>query len=187
MRIIAGKNRGTKLYTLDGDDITRPTLDRVKESLFNIIMQYLEGSNVLDLFAGSGALGLEALSRGANEVTFCDNSIKAINVIKNNIEKTRQEEKARVLYKDFVKAILNLKDENKKFDIIFLDPPYKTDYIIKAIEMIIEEDLLSDKGIIIAETDEKSRIIKELENKDISIYDIRKYGRIDIIFLKRKG
>ena len=114
MRIIAGKNRGTKLYTLDGDDITRPTLDRVKESLFNIIMQYLEGSNVLDLFAGSGALGLEALSRGANEVTFCDNSIKAINVIKNNIEKTRQEEKARVLYKDFVKAILNLKDENIK-------------------------------------------------------------------------
>jgi 16S rRNA (guanine(966)-N(2))-methyltransferase RsmD len=187
MRIIAGKNRGTKLYTLDGDDITRPTLDRVKESLFNIISGYLEESNVLDLFAGSGALGLEALSRGASEVVFCDNSSKAINIIKNNIEKTKQKEKTKVLYKDFAKAILNLKNENKKFDIIFLDPPYKTDYIVKAIEMIIEGSLLSENGIIIAETDEKDRILKELENKDVMIYDIRKYGRIDIIFLKRKG
>ena len=142
MRIIAGKNRGTKLYTLDGDDITRPTLDRVKESLFNIIMPYIENSNILDLFAGSGALGLESLSRGAGKVTFCDNSSKAINVIKNNINKTKLEKKTQVLHKDFSKAIIDLKNQKNKFDIIFLDPPYKTDYIIKAIEMIIEEDLL---------------------------------------------
>ena len=187
MRIIAGKNRGTKLYTLDGDDITRPTLDRVKESLFNIIMKYLNDSNVLDLFAGSGALGLEALSRGAKNAVFCDNSRKAINVIKNNIAKTKLEEKTQVLNKDFVKAILDLKKEGKKFDLIFLDPPYRTDYIIKAIELIIEGELLSEDGIIIAETDEKERILKGLENKEILIYDIRKYGRIDIIFLKRKG
>ena len=187
MRIIAGKNRGTKLYTLDGDDITRPTLDRVKESLFNIIMSRLENSNILDLFAGSGALGLEALSRGASRVTFCDNSSKAVNVIKNNINKTKLEEKTQVLHKDFSKAIIDLKNQKNKFDIIFLDPPYKTNYIVKAIELIIEENLLSEDGIIIAETDEKDRILKELEDKEIIIYDIRKYGRVDIIFLKRKG
>ena len=187
MRIIAGKNRGTKLYTLEGDDITRPTLDRVKESLFNIIMGKLEESNVLDLFAGSGALGLESLSRGANKVVFCDNSIKAINVIKNNIKKTKLEERTQVIHKDFVKAILDFKNQNYKFDIIFLDPPYKTNYILKAIELIIKENLLSDEGIIIAETDEKDRILKQLEEKEIIIYDIRKYGRVDIIFLKRKG
>ena len=187
MRIIAGKNRGTKLYTLDGDDITRPTLDRVKESLFNIIMSRLENSNILDLFAGSGALGLESLSRGAGKVTFCDNSSKAINVIKNNINKTKLEEKTQVLHKDFSKAIIDLKNQKNKFDIIFLDPPYKTNYIVKAIELIIEENLLSEDGIIIAETDEKDRILKELEDKEIIIYDIRKYGRVDIIFLKRKG
>ena len=187
MRIIAGKNRGTKLYTLDGDDITRPTLDRVKESLFNIIMSYIENSNILDLFAGSGALGLEALSRGASRVTFCDNSSKAINVIKNNINKTKLEEKTQVLHKDFNKAIIELKNQKNKFDIIFLDPPYKTNYIEKAIDLIIEGNLLSEDGIIIAETDEKDRILKELEDKEIIMYDIRKYGRIDIIFLKRKG
>ena len=105
MRIIAGKNRGTKLYTLDGDDITRPTLDRVKESLFNIIVNHIQDSNVLDLFAGSGSLGLEAVSRGAKKTIFCDKSKKAIDIIQKNITKTKVEDKVEIINKDYTDCI----------------------------------------------------------------------------------
>ena len=187
MRIIAGKNRGTKLYTLDGDDITRPTLDRVKESLFNIIVNHIQDSNVLDLFAGSGSLGLEAISRGAKKTIFCDKSKKAIDIIQKNITKTKVEDKVEIINNDYIDCIFNLNSRNMKFDIIFLDPPYATNYIEKSIELIIEKDLLQDNGIIIIETDEKDRIIEQIKDKKVNIYDIRKYGRIDIIFLERKG
>lgn len=187
MRIIAGKNRGTKLYTLEGDDITRPTLDRVKESLFNIIVNHILDSNVLDLFAGSGSLGLEAISRGAKKTIFCDKSKKAIDIIQKNITKTKVEDKVEIINKDYTDCILHLSSKNIKFDIIFLDPPYATNYIEKSIELIIEKDLLKDNGIIIIETDEKDRIIEQIKDKKVNIYDIRKYGRIDIIFLERKG
>lgn len=187
MRIIAGKNKGTKLYTLEGDDITRPTLDRVKEALFNIIMPKLNGSIILDLFAGSGALGIEALSRGANKVVFCDNSPKAVNIIKNNVSKTRNEEKSQIIHKDYKKCLDYLSEKKIKFNIIFLDPPYKTNYIDESINIILEKNLLDEDGTIIIETDEKDRIIKQLEDKKVNIYDIRKYGRVNIIFLERKG
>ena len=187
MRIIAGKNKGTKLNTLEGNDVTRPTLDRVKESLFSILYPYLEESVVLDLFAGSGALALEALSRGAKYAVLCDKSYKAIKVIKENVSKTKQEENIEIINKDFETAIKSLSEKNKKFDIIFLDPPYKTNYIQKSVDLIIEKQLLNEDGIIIAETDELDKVLRQIENEKINIYDIRKYGRVDIIFVKRKG
>ena len=124
MRIISGSAKGTKLYTLEGD-ATRPTLDRVKEPLFSIIQHYIVGANILDLFAGSGALGLEALSRGADKAILCDYSRKAVNIIKQNIEKTKLTEKTEVWNMDYKKALEKLKDNSQKFDIIFLDPPYR--------------------------------------------------------------
>lgn len=185
MRVISGKARGKKLISLEGQN-TRPTLDRVKEALFNIIQFNVEDRNVLDLFAGSGALGIESLSRGAKTATFCDNSYDAIRVIKTNIENTKNEDKSIVINKDYSLALNSLSKQNKKFDIIFLDPPYKTDFGIKAINIIIELDILAEDGIIILETDDETRE-KEIKNiKEIEVFDERKYGRVMLIFIRKE-
>ncbi|MBR0426690.1 MAG: 16S rRNA (guanine(966)-N(2))-methyltransferase RsmD [Clostridia bacterium] len=180
MRIISGTARGTNLFTLEGTD-TRPTLDRVKESLFNIINLKIYDAVVLDLFSGSGAIGLEFASRGAKEVVLCDNSKKATQIIQKNIEKTHLQEKVKLYNCDYIELLENSKD--KKFDIIYLDPPYKTDYIIEAINLILDFDLIDEDGLIIAETDEPERIESELNEKNITILDKRKYGRAYLIFI----
>ena len=184
MRVISGKARGKKLISLEGMN-TRPTLDRVKEALFNIIQFDIIDKNILDLFAGSGAIGIEAISRGARLVTFCDKSIDAIKIIKTNIENTRSKENSIVLHKDYISALNTLAEEKEKFDIIYLDPPYKTDFANKAIEKIIQLNLLSKDGIIILETDDTEKI-EEIANQRIEIFDKRKYGRAILIFI-RKG
>jgi len=186
MRIISGKNRGTKLYTLEGLD-TRPTLDRVKEALFSKINIDLQDAIVLDLFAGSGALGLESISRGAKKVYLCDSSYKAVKIINQNIVKTKSEDKTIVISKDYIKVLENLYKQKIKFDIIFLDPPYKTNYNIEAINLILKYDLLNKDGMIIIETDIEEEILKKLEPFSIDVYDVKKYGRVTLIFLKRKG
>lgn len=183
MRIISGTARGTKLFTLEGLN-TRPTLDRVKEPLFSIIQANILDSNVLDLFAGSGALGLEALSRGAKRAFFCDKSYDAIKIIKSNISKTHLDEKATVICNDYKKAIYELKDN--KFDIVFIDPPYKLDVAVNAVKLILENDMLNADGIIIIETDEKERELEELKNIDVIVSDLRTYGRVNLLFLNRK-
>ena len=181
MRIISGKARGTKLYTLEGLE-TRPTLDRVKESLFNIIQADIPESTVLDLFAGSGAIGLEFASRNAKKVYMCDSSKNAIQIIKRNIEKTHLEDKIELVNTDF-KVMLS-KLENKNFNYIYLDPPYKTDYIKQALEKILQLNMVDKDSLIIAETDELEKVLKEIENLKLEIVDQRKYGRANIIFLK---
>lgn len=186
MRIISGKNRGTKLYTLEGLE-TRPTLDRVKEALFNKINFDLVDSVVLDLFSGSGALGLESLSRGAKKAYLCDNSFKAQKIIKQNIQKTKLEDKAILISNDYIDALEYFNKNGIKFDIIFLDPPYKTDYNIKAVNLILKYNLLNDGGKVIIETDIEKEILEKLKNFDLDIYDIRKYGRVTLIFIMRKG
>lgn len=183
MRIISGSARGTKLYTLEGTE-TRPTLDRVKESMFNIINQKIYGSTVLDLFSGSGAIGLEFASRGAKKVYLCDSSKKAINIIEKNIEKTHLEDYVEVYNKDFKETLKNLK--NIKFDLIYIDPPYKTDYIKQSIEIILKLDCINENTLIIVETDELERILEEIDKLNIEIIDKRKYGRANLIFLKEK-
>lgn len=182
MRIISGKARGTKLYTLEGID-TRPTLDRVKESLFNIIQDRIEDSIILDLFSGSGAIGLEFISRGAQYAYLCDDSKYAIEIINKNIQKTHFEDKVKVLKKDFKSALQQLKE--KKFDIIYLDPPYKTDFIKESLELIYIYECLDESSIIILETDEKEKVHKEINDMNLfEIIDERKYGRANLIFLK---
>lgn len=181
MRIISGKARGTKLYTLEGMN-TRPTLDRVKESLFNIIQNDIEDSTVLDLFSGSGAIGLEFLSRGAKRAVLCDSSKDAIKIIKQNVQKTHFEEKVEVYNMEFTKLVERL--QNQKFDIIYIDPPYATDFIKISLEKIIEYELVNENTKIIVETDDETRILNQIEKMDVEITDKRKYGRATIIFLK---
>ena len=185
MRIISGTARGTKLFTLEGLD-TRPTLDRVKEPLFNIINFDLEDAVVLDLFAGSGALGLEAISRGAKKVFLCEKNRNAANIVEKNIEKTKFQDQAILIRNDFEKAISFIEQLNEKIDVVFIDPPYKTNLIKKSLEKILDSDILNDDFIIIAETDEPERILKDINILNINVFDTRKYGRVSLIFLNRK-
>ena len=182
MRIISGKSRGTKLYTLDGNE-TRPTLDRVKESLFNIIQSEVQGKVFLDLFSGSGAIGLEAISRGATKAIMCDNSKKAVDIIRKNIEKTHAEKFVELYNESYEKIICD--KINEKIDIIYIDPPYDTDLIYKSVKLILEKDILNDNSIIIAETDNENRVLDEMNKLNIKIINKRKYGRAYLIFMKK--
>src|SRR5699024_548625 len=161
---------------------TRPTLDRVKESLFNIIQSEIKDSVVLDLFSGSGAIGLELLSRGAKKAILCDKSKEAIQIINKNVQKTHLQDKAEIYNMDFKTAIKKLK--NQEFDIIYIDPPYVTDYVKIAIEEIVKNKLVNTNTKIIIETDDEERILKQIENINVKVVDKRKYGRATIIFLE---
>ncbi len=183
MRIIGGTARGTKLYTLEGEN-TRPTLDRVKESLFNIIQEKIQESVFLDLFSGSGAIGLEAVSRGAKKSILCDNSKDAIKIINKNIEKTHMKDKVEIYNTSFLELL-----ENKieaKIDIVYIDPPYRTDYIYKSLKILEQKDILNKDNLIILETDEKERILNKLKDINLKIIDQRKYGRANLIFLNKE-
>lgn len=145
MHIISGKYRGKKLKGFEVDG-TRPTMDRVKESLFGMIQSYVGDSRVLDLFAGSGALGLEAISNGAREAYLVDNNIEAIKVIRDNIK--NMDDDIKVIKSDYKKF---LKETDEKFDIIFLDPPYRKGLMGKALRVIEERDLLKEGGLVVCE------------------------------------
>jgi len=184
MRVISGKARGKKLVSLEGLN-TRPTLDRVKEALFNKIQFEILDKKILDLFAGSGALGIEAISRGAKSATFCDNSKEAIKVIQTNVKNTRSEEQSTIINKDYISALKFLAEKKEQFDIIFLDPPYKTDFANIAIKEIIDLNLLSKEGIIILETDDIEKE-EEIIHEQIEIFDKRRYGRVILIFIRKE-
>jgi 16S rRNA (guanine(966)-N(2))-methyltransferase RsmD len=186
MRVISGAVRGKKLNSIS-ELTTRPTLDRIKEALFNIIQFKIEDAVVLDLFAGSGSLGIEALSRNAELAVFCDNSYEAIKVIKQNLSNTKLEEKAQIIHKDYILALKKLSKDNFIFDIIFVDPPYKSDFAVKSIDEIMEKNILSNDGIIIIETDNKNLSEQILKDKKANIYDIRQYGKTIIIFVRKDG
>lgn len=171
MKIISGKYKGR---VLEGFDIagTRPTMDRVKESLFAMIQSYLEDATVLDLFAGSGNLGIEALSEGAQEIYLVDKNKKACQVIKRNVNKIGIEV-SDIFCGDYKSALKKYQEQSIKFDIIFLDPPYQTDLVKKSIEIIEKYELLSKNGIIVAESDTLDKIIF---SDKIEIVKSRKYG-----------
>ena len=178
MKIISGKYKGRNLlgFNIDG---TRPTMDRVKTSLFAMIQNYIPDAIVLDLFAGSGALGIEALSEGAKQVVFVDNNIKAIKIINKNIENINIDNEDFLIIKNDYQRFLTSNDLT--FDIIFLDPPYKTDYINEALMLIRDKELLNNRGIIVCETDNPKRINK----LDYEVLNEKKYGDKYIVILKK--
>ena len=148
MRIISGSARGRRLKEPMGMD-TRPTTDKVKESLFNIIQFELEGRRVLDLFAGTGQLGLEALSRGAEHCTFVDQRRESVTLVKENIKLCRFEERSQVVLGE---AQTFLRSCRERFDVILLDPPYQTNLLEQCVEKIARFDILREHGIIVCES-----------------------------------
>lgn len=176
MRIISGKYKGRNI---DGYDIvgTRPTMDRVRESIIAMVQNRIKDSVCLDLFAGSGSFGLELLSNGASACYFVDNNKKVINTIKSNVNKIKIEEKYFLILNDYNKALKNFKEKSIKFDIIFLDPPYQNNYINNCLKLIQEYSLLNKGGIVICEYEFECiecnlEVIKERKygNKKLVIY-----------------
>jgi 16S rRNA (guanine966-N2)-methyltransferase len=149
MRVIAGSAKRLQLKTVEGME-TRPTTDRIKETLFNMISAYIADSNFLDLFSGSGAIGIEALSRGAASVVFVEQSKKAMECIKDNLRYTKLADKAEVYETDVLNALKRLEGK-KTFDYIFMDPPYNQLHEKRVLEYLSNSTLLSDDGIIIVE------------------------------------
>ena len=147
MRVISGKARGVNLKTPEGLQ-TRPTADRVKEALFSIIQFELPGTKVLDLFGGTGQLGIEAISRGANSAVFVDSSDKACTLIQENLRRCKMEKEGKVIRCDYLEFLAR---NRESFDIILLDPPYAEVFLENAIKKISEIDILKSGGIIVAE------------------------------------
>jgi len=168
MRVISGKYKGKNLIGFDIDG-TRPTMDRVKESLFGIIQNNIKNSVVLDLFAGSGSLGIEALSNGAKEVYFIDNNIELINIIKKNT--SGMDENIHIMKSDYKNALKLIKNSNIQFDIIFLDPPYKLNLINDCLDKIVDYNLLNENGIIVCEYETEN-----IENDKLKLIKDKKYG-----------
>lgn len=179
MRVISGKARGLKLICPAGDD-TRPTLDRVKEALFSMLLPYLNESSVLDLFAGSGALGIEALSRGAKKAVFIDSSKTAIECVKKNLCAARMENSATVIMSSSENY---LNKSTEKFDIIFLDPPYAKRLYEHTLSLIEKYNLLAESGVIVVEWDYDIGFSDKLGS--FEVLKEKKYGRVGITVLKR--
>lgn len=182
MRVISGAHRGRRLKSLEGDN-TRPTTDKVKESIFNMIGPYFQGGNVLDLFAGSGGLGIEALSRGMDHVYFIDRHPGAIRVIKENIGLIRAENQATVLKKDANRALEDFSHQNIQFDLVFLDPPYAKQEIESQLEKMEALQLLSDDATIVCEVDKKVSLKEEIG----SLTQVRRseYGITAVVIYKK--
>lgn len=180
MRVIAGKARGITLKTPEGM-ATRPTIDRVKEALFSVIQFDIPGSSVLDLFGGTGQLGIEALSRGAKHAVFVDQQEAACKLIRENLRRTKCTEDGSVVHGDYLAFLNGCKE---KFDIIFLDPPYAEVFLETALKRITEIDILRSGGIIVAERP----LGKELPDAPEGFLRSRdyKYGKV-VVTLFRKA
>ena len=180
MRVITGKARGVQLKTPDGMQ-TRPTADRVKEALFSIINFDIPGAEVLDLFGGTGQLGIEALSRGAKSAVFVDQSEQACRLIRENLKRTKLEQQARVVRGDYMDYLSRCRES---YDIILLDPPYAEVFLENALKRITEIDILRSGGIIVAERPLEKELPWEFEgytrSKDY------KYGKI-LLTIYRKA
>ena len=177
MRVISGLKRGTNLFS-PVTDKTRPTTDRVRENIFNLIRFYLPDSNILDLFAGSGAMGIEALSQGGKKCVFVDSDKEAYNIINKNITKTRFEDKAEVYKMPFDNYLNNSKE---KFDVIFLDPPYHKGLVFEAINLIIKNNLCNDNCIVVIESDSSEEIVIP---EGFELLREKVYGRVKVTVIR---
>ncbi|NSW90975.1 MAG: 16S rRNA (guanine(966)-N(2))-methyltransferase RsmD [Firmicutes bacterium] len=184
LRVISGTAKGHKLKTLKGY-VARPTSDKVKESLFNIIVEYLADAYVLDLFAGTGNLGIEALSRGARKAVFVDKSEKATDVIRENLVSTKLIDRGVIIKGEVLKVLYNLSKEGEKFDIIFLDPPYNKGLLEETLKIIEKEDILAEGGIIAAERSSGENIPQKIGN--LELISDRRYGNTALAFYKQNN
>lgn len=190
MRIIAGNFKAKRLNAPKEDNKgLRPTLDRVKESMFSIITPYIKSARVLDLFAGTGNLGLEAISRGASYAHLNDFKNDSISLILSNVTLTNTKKYVKITKKDYIRCLKQLTLLDETFDIIFIDPPYDTDYAKKSLEFISnsEDKILSKNGIIVYELDKyviKNTKDIQLEYENLECTDERTYGRVVIRIYK---
>ncbi len=181
MRIITGLAKGTRLETLDGLD-TRPTAERVKESVFSMLQFEVENRRILDLFAGSGQMGLEALSRGALCCTFVEKNLEAMEIVKRNAKKTKLIDKCKIInvdYKDFLRG----SKTREKFDVIFLDPPYSMKIIPEILDSLVKFDMLNTNAKIICESEDDI----EYTCEGLDTVKHNKYGRVFITVLCKRG
>lgn len=184
MRVVAGKAKGLPLKAVPGNT-TRPTTDKVKESVFNMIGPFFDGGNGLDLFAGSGGLGIEALSRGIDEVVFIDKDSKAIETIKANLEKTRLTDQAQVYRNDAKRAIKVLKKNDFKARLLFLDPPYNIEEAYGLMDFAAETGILTEDAVVVCEHD-KGVALSE-RTKYFERFKNEKYGDIAISIYRYAG
>lgn len=180
MRIIAGNFRGRKIAAPSGFSV-RPTFDKVREALFSILMDDIYEATVLDLFAGSGSLGLEALSRGAKMVYFCDKSKESLKFINENIKVCKVSDRSKVFAGDFRTCISRIKEE---INVVFLDPPYGEGLTLKAMEIISEEGILSEDGIICCELGKYEELPDDIGR--FTLVKEKRYGNTFLKFYKNR-
>ncbi len=176
MRVDAGKYKGRKFIENKYEHI-RPTTDKVRQALFVKLQFFLPGKSVLDLFCGTGAIGIEALSRGAGKVTMVDKDPRSVAMTKQNLKNMKIEQKV-----NKCDALVFLEGVREKFDLIVLDPPYKSGLYDKVLAKIFERDLLNDDGIIVCE----HATGDEIENNDFEVFDNKKYGNITLTYLRKR-
>ena len=183
MRIIAGTARRRVLETLPGDDVTRPTGERVKEGLFSAIQFELDGRHVLDLFCGSGQLALEALSRGAESAVMIDDNVSAVEVIKTNAKNTGLMKQCRISRMDYSEYLKSAAAKGEKFDLVFLDPPYAKDVKDEVLKKVARAGILAPGAIVVCESD----VDRFTENEAVYGLNFRRkyrYGRVFITMLE---
>lgn len=181
MKVISGYLKGKKIkgYNTVG---TRPTMDRIKESLFATIQNYIDGSIILDLFAGSGSLGIEAISNHCKFCYFVDNNKQIIKILKNTLDELKISN-AIVYHSDYNNILQLLKNNNIKLDIIFLDPPYKLNVLNGIVDYIVDNNLLNEKGLIVLEHQDNYKL---KEYKNLKLYKEKKYSDKFITILQKK-
>jgi 16S rRNA (guanine(966)-N(2))-methyltransferase RsmD len=184
MRVIAGSARSLKLVTVDSQD-TRPTTDRIKETLFNMLSSDIKDCTFLDLFSGSGAIGIEALSRGAKCAVFVENARKALSCIDKNLEFTKLKDRATVVASDVMAAIDSLGRQGKAFDIIFMDPPYGKLIEKEVLGRLSKSRLVDDNTMIIVESD-LTTDYDYLEDMGFELYKTKKYKTNKHTFIYRR-
>jgi len=164
LRVISGENRGRKLKAVNGR-MTRPTTDKVKETIFNMIGPFFDGGSVLDLYGGSGGLGIESLSRGIDKAVFVDRASAACQIIRDNTRLCGYEECTQILQLEATRALDKLSENGQHFDLVFLDPPYARQHIQKDMETLLQKNMLSDRAIIVVEHEENVKLPDVLDGR----------------------
>ena len=179
MRVISGKLKGRNIlgFNISG---TRPTMDRVKESIFSMIQSFIPNATVLDLFSGSGNYGIECISNGANTVYFNDYNIKCIKVIRDNLTKMNVLDQSKITNLDYKKALSYYKENNIKFDLVFLDPPYKKLIINEILDYLLSNNLLNNNALVICELTNKEEYI----NDKLRLFKEKNYGEKYVLIYK---